>query len=247
MNEYPNPEVKHNTGLYMIGNRNTRLHGKLGYDSRLTDVDKVEIERAAKQYGLNPYQKNLFYGSRLFEGKSFGSLTPDSPVSGRANDLAGSLKNSWSRWGGNKNKSYIDEFVPRWVGLLDKNNQPFPVEYYQKRGIDTLRSDMNMAPSLRIMMEEGTDEDRYLLEHHKKGESGFNPEGKGFDMETALMSGSKPNAEGHWGSLNPKTGRVLKGRQHKTWDLMEEEEHKRGNAIIKKADGRYYSVRGIGR
>ena len=46
----------------------------------------------------------------------------------------------------------------------------------------------------------------------------------------------------HSGSLDPKTGMVLKGRNHPTWDLMEEEEKRRGNMIIQKPDGRYYSV-----
>ena len=46
----------------------------------------------------------------------------------------------------------------------------------------------------------------------------------------------------HGGSLDPRTGMVLKGRKHETWHLMEQEEIKRGNMIIKRKDGRYYSV-----
>ena len=46
----------------------------------------------------------------------------------------------------------------------------------------------------------------------------------------------------HSGSLDPQTGMILKGRNHPTWHLMEEEEKRRGNKIVKKADGRYYSV-----
>ena len=48
--------------------------------------------------------------------------------------------------------------------------------------------------------------------------------------------------EKHGGSLDPRTGMVLKGRKHETWHLMEQEEIKRGNMIIKRKDGRYYSV-----
>ena len=47
--------------------------------------------------------------------------------------------------------------------------------------------------------------------------------------------------EKHGGSLDPRTGMVLKGRDHPTWYLMEEEEKRRGNMITKK-DGRYFSV-----
>ncbi len=46
----------------------------------------------------------------------------------------------------------------------------------------------------------------------------------------------------HSSSLNPRTGMVLKGRQSSTWDLTEKEEIRLGNKIIKKKDGRYYSV-----
>ncbi len=45
----------------------------------------------------------------------------------------------------------------------------------------------------------------------------------------------------HSGSLDPKTGMVLKGRKHPTWGLMAEEEKRLGNEIIKK-NGRYFSV-----
>ncbi len=69
----------------------------------------------------------------------------------------------------------------------------------------------------------------------------FDPEGMDYDYETATVSGGEPDVEGHWGSLDPRTGMVLKGKQHSTWDLMIKEEERRGNRIIKKR-GRYYSV-----
>lgn len=68
----------------------------------------------------------------------------------------------------------------------------------------------------------------------------FDPEGAGYDYASAMESGGKPDAEGHWGSLDPRTGMVLKGRQHETWDLMEKEEKKLGNIIIKRGE-RYFS------
>jgi hypothetical protein len=52
----------------------------------------------------------------------------------------------------------------------------------------------------------------------------FKPEGTGYDYGTAQSSGGKPDETGHWGSLDPRTGMVLKGRKHPTWNLMEEEE-----------------------
>ena len=70
----------------------------------------------------------------------------------------------------------------------------------------------------------------------------FDPEGEGYDYPTAKASGGKPDSIGHWGSLDPRTGMVLKGRGHSTWDLTVKKETELGNKIIKKADGRYYSI-----
>jgi len=106
----------------------------------------------------------------------------------------------------------------------------------------------------------------------KKAYSRFDPEGSGFDerigdelIKLAPLNVSKPKKyqgdvvkDGnsfqawvfhpevgyrlHGSSLDPRTGMVLKGRKHKTWHLMEQEEMRRGNMIIKKDDGRYYSI-----
>jgi hypothetical protein len=46
----------------------------------------------------------------------------------------------------------------------------------------------------------------------------------------------------HGSSLDPRTGMVLKGRKHPTWDLMEQEEERLGSKIIKGPNGRYYAV-----
>ena len=71
----------------------------------------------------------------------------------------------------------------------------------------------------------------------------FDPEGKGYDYETARKRGMKPDSTGHWSSLDGRTGKVLKGRKHKTFHLTEEEEKERGNKIVKGPEGRYYSVK----
>ncbi|MAE81579.1 MAG: hypothetical protein CMB80_02495 [Flammeovirgaceae bacterium] len=70
----------------------------------------------------------------------------------------------------------------------------------------------------------------------------FNPEGSGYDDSTSKEAGLERDERGHLGSLDPRTGMVLKGRKHKSWDKMVAEEKKRGNVIIKAPDGRYYSV-----
>ena len=75
----------------------------------------------------------------------------------------------------------------------------------------------------------------------------FDPEGSGYDQVRADELGYKrsddPSGKGHLPSLDDQTGMVLKGRANiDEWDLMAEEEDRLGNEIVKKDDGRYYSV-----
>lgn len=66
-----------------------------------------------------------------------------------------------------------------------------------------------------------------------------------YDMETAKASGQKPvmNSDDkklHWGSLDPRTGMVLKSRGHPTWFMHEATGAAMGaKQVFKK--GRYYS------
>ena len=39
----------------------------------------------------------------------------------------------------------------------------------------------------------------------------FDPEGKGYDMESALFYGLRPDSTGHWPSRVPETGLILSG------------------------------------
>jgi len=70
----------------------------------------------------------------------------------------------------------------------------------------------------------------------------FDPEGYDYDYQTSIDAGNEPDDTKHWVSLDPRTGMVLKGRNHPTWDLMVEDETKLGNTVIKADDGRYYSL-----
>ena len=69
----------------------------------------------------------------------------------------------------------------------------------------------------------------------------FDPEGEGYDIDTAVAAGMKPDKTGHWQSRNPSTGQILKGRKHTTFNLTEEGEAKAGYEIYKGDDGKYYS------
>jgi hypothetical protein len=70
----------------------------------------------------------------------------------------------------------------------------------------------------------------------------FNPEGSGYDYQSAKKYNIKQDSTGHWQSRVPETGLLLKGSKHKTWNLTLEGEKKAGCKVIKKNDGRYYSI-----
>jgi len=75
----------------------------------------------------------------------------------------------------------------------------------------------------------------------KKRERLFNPEGDEYDYESAKKAGIKPDKTGHWASRDARSGLLLKGRKHKTWNLTEQGERQAGYEIYKGKDGRYYS------
>jgi len=69
----------------------------------------------------------------------------------------------------------------------------------------------------------------------------FDPEGSGYDYQTALKHGLKAGKNKHWPSRSPKTGQILKGRAHPTWSKTVSGETRAGYEIYKAPNGRYYS------
>jgi hypothetical protein len=69
----------------------------------------------------------------------------------------------------------------------------------------------------------------------------FDPEGSGYDYETARKLGLKPDKTGHWPSRDAKSGLLLKGRAHETWHKTVAGEASAGYEIYKGLTGRYYS------
>ncbi len=63
----------------------------------------------------------------------------------------------------------------------------------------------------------------------------------GYNYEAATKSGLKPDDSGHWGSIDPNTGMILKGKRHPSMMKTKKIERVLGNKIIKK-DGERYSV-----
>lgn len=69
----------------------------------------------------------------------------------------------------------------------------------------------------------------------------FDPEGDGYDYDSAREAGLEPGEDGHWPSREPRSGKILKGRKHSTYHKTEEGEAAAGYEIRKESDGRYYS------
>lgn len=70
----------------------------------------------------------------------------------------------------------------------------------------------------------------------------FDPEGSGYDDETAKKYNLQKDETGHMQSRIPETGLLLKGKNHPTWHLTEKGEAEAGYEIYKNPeDGRYYS------
>jgi len=69
----------------------------------------------------------------------------------------------------------------------------------------------------------------------------FDPEGLGYDYNTATQVGGMQDSNGHWASRDPNTGMILKGMQHPTIDKTIQDEEFIGNIVSKGEDGRYYS------
>ena len=70
----------------------------------------------------------------------------------------------------------------------------------------------------------------------------FDPEGEGYDYESARAAGLGADETGHWPSRDPKTGLILKGRKHPTFAKTIKGEKAAGYELQKDpATGRYFS------
>lgn len=81
-----------------------------------------------------------------------------------------------------------------------------------------------------------------------KNKKAFDPEGDDYDYEGAKAAGLKPEPvddddKPHWPSRDPKSGVLLKGRKHPTFQKGVDEDAKLGYKLRKRDDGRYETQR----
>lgn len=86
----------------------------------------------------------------------------------------------------------------------------------------------------------GEDEQK-AIDFADKGSWKFDPEGDGYDYFTAEKHGIEPDSTGHYPSRSSKTGQILKGKNHKTYNKTVKGEADAGYEIYKGKGDRYYS------
>ena len=110
------------------------------------------------------------------------------------------------------------------LGLLD---EPIRKRYKDNilGGPTPYSDELNPAPNVGVVESTKIPPKRPKeLEFNKGGdtpkqvENKFDPEGDGYDFETANRYGIKPDESGHYQSRVPETGMILKGRKHPTFD-----------------------------
>lgn len=73
----------------------------------------------------------------------------------------------------------------------------------------------------------------------------FDPRGKGFDTKSSRASGAKRGAQGHLPSRDPRTGQVLKGLKHSTFDRAIRADAKAGfKPFVDRGTGRVHTFKG---
>lgn len=77
---------------------------------------------------------------------------------------------------------------------------------------------------------------------HAEGGLVFDPESDGYDYDTALEAGLSPGDDAHWPSRDPRTGMLLKGRAHPTYQLAIDADHDLGLEEVLAGNGRYYTL-----
>lgn len=128
----------------------------------------------------------------------------------------------------------------RWQEAMEfaATFEPPPVDPKQAQ-IDTLNAKIDSLESVmqqtigqqQVRQQEDDLVRQQILE---KAPAAFDPEGTGYDYDTAMEYGSKTGRV-------PETGMLLKGSQHPSFPQTLEAEAAIGNEVVQGEDGRYYS------
>ncbi len=138
------------------------------------------------------------------------------------------------------NKAIIDNDIPAIKNELENFGDKYPTRRKSEASLlDDLISMVNIfdVPNAEAARFKLKDDVGFF---EGRGET-FDPEGEGYDYEGARSAGITPDETGHWASRDPRSGLILKGAGHKTFDKTLKGEESEGYEVTKGEDGRYYS------
>ena len=194
------------------------------------DTGKHRGERALGKYQIMPnlhFSKVGLDPSRLEDRHKFLN---DPDIQEELGEIVG--RECWEKSGGDPQKAtacYYGSGSDREVPTAGGQKMPTGTGQWEK-----VKSKMR-PPEPPLKQPEAEQIDMF------EPESTFDPEGSGYDYETAEKSGIKPDETGHWPSRDPNTGQLLKGRKHETWHKTLKGEEESGYEIFQGEDGKYYS------
>lgn len=118
----------------------------------------------------------------------------------------------------------------------------------QLRAIDSGYRGQQYAPPPRHRYSGGVDhganwdKSSPIMPTREQVNAPFDPEGDGYDYKTAIEAGLAPSDKnGHWPSRDPRTGQMLKGKAHPTFQKAIDADEEMGYTVKKGEDGKYYS------
>ena len=118
----------------------------------------------------------------------------------------------------------------------------------QLRAIDSGYRGQQYAPPPRHRYSGGVDhganwdKSSPIMPTREQVNTPFDPEGDGYDYKTAIEAGLAPSDKnGHWPSRDPRTGQMLKGKAHPTFQKAIDADEEMGYTVKKGEDGKYYS------
>ena len=125
--------------------------------------------------------------------------------------------------------------------LRKKYGQEFDAKI-KEHGFELKKKDTSDSTEVPPSSDSSTEVVQEDISLDSKASEPFDPEGDGFDYETAKQHGiERDEATGRYPSRVPETGQILKGQKHKTYDKTIKGEKDSGFEIYKGDDGKYYS------
>ena len=126
---------------------------------------------------------------------------------------------------------------------LSPTPEPESIDNGKKKTVEERIAAVENNPRINRRVERRTERVKEKIENAKGDSEKLKKIEKkyGYNYDAAIKAGEGPDESGHWGSVDPTTGMILKGKNHPSIMKTRKIERILGNKIIKK-DGERYSV-----